>query len=90
MEFSQTSIVKCTAPIAENYFKLSFEFELKSQDLGKSVYFCYAKPYGYSDLLADLDLVREQLMRPMQQGDPPKLKVLPKSDEQQTKANSPF
>jgi len=33
---------------------LSFSYTFKKEDEGKTVYFAYAKPYGYQDLLSDL------------------------------------
>ena len=33
------------------YFQLSFEYTFTEEDLGGYVYFCYARPYSYTNLL---------------------------------------
>ena len=35
----------------QNYLKLSFSYTFRPEDAGKAVTFCYARPYGYTDLL---------------------------------------
>ena len=38
----------------KHYQKLSFSYKFRPEDMGKAVTFCYARPYGYSDLQKDL------------------------------------
>ena len=50
--------------INTRYFsKLSFAYTFKEEDRGGKVVFAYAIPYGYTDLLVDLDKVKLNLMR---------------------------
>lgn len=51
----------------ERYFysMLSFSYRFKPEDLGKKVYFAYALPYGYSDLLHDLEDAKNTLVNNM-------------------------
>ena len=50
--------------INTRYFsKLSFAYTFKEEDRGGKVVFAYAVPYGYTDLLVDLEKVKLNLMR---------------------------
>ena len=47
---------------ASYYSKLSFTYTFKEQDEGKTVAFAYAIPYGYTDLIKDLDELKDILV----------------------------
>lgn len=51
----------------EKYFysMLSFSYRFKQEDAGKKVYFAYALPYSYSDLLHDLENAKNTLITHM-------------------------
>ena len=40
------------------YSRLSFSYVFKPADVGCTVSFAYSVPYGYTDLIDDLDLVK--------------------------------
>ena len=45
------------------YFsKLTFCYKFKPEDRDKVITFAYAVPYGYTDLVKDLEIVRKDLM----------------------------
>lgn len=45
------------------YFsKLTFSYRFKPEDRDKAIAFAYAVPYGYTDLLRDLDIMKKNLM----------------------------
>ena len=44
------------------YSSLSFSYTFLPEDRGNNVIFAYAVPYGYSDLLKDLNQVKENLL----------------------------
>jgi hypothetical protein len=46
-----------------NYFKLSFSYRFREQDLGNDVVFAYAVPYGYTDLLQDLEETKTSILK---------------------------
>ena len=51
------------ALVPVRYFsKLSFSYTFTPKDNGTSVVFAYAVPYGYTDLLNDLDEIKKTLM----------------------------
>lgn len=41
---------------------LTFEYIFEESDLGKPIYFAYAVPYSYSEMLNDLRDLRAKLM----------------------------
>ena len=41
---------------------LTFEYVFQESDLGKPIYFAYAIPYSYSEMLNDLRGLRDKLM----------------------------
>ena len=45
------------------YQKLSFQYEFKDEDLGKSVSFAYAEPYTYSELEQDLQNAKMAILQ---------------------------
>lgn len=48
-----------TGEMVNRFFsKLSFSYKFKEEDRDKEVVFAYAVPYGYTDLLKDLELVK--------------------------------
>ena len=51
----------------EKYFysMLTFSYRFKPEDTGKKVYFAYALPYSYSDLLIDLEDAKNHLISQM-------------------------
>lgn len=78
IEFGSSPVLRnggTNATYNDYYYKLSFEYEFKKADEGHFVYFSYAKPYGYSELIRDLAQVRTKLLRqmPNSKGDQPKM-----------------
>ena len=47
---------------ARYFSKLSFSYTFRNEDRGKTVTFAYSVPYGYTDLLKDLDDIKVNLM----------------------------
>lgn len=45
------------------YSKLSFSYRFQDIDRDNTVVFAYSIPYGYTDLLKDLRIVRDNLMK---------------------------
>jgi hypothetical protein len=48
---------------ARYFSKLSFSYTFKPEDEGHTVVFAYSVPYGYTDLVKDLDEVKEILIK---------------------------
>jgi hypothetical protein len=48
---------------ARYYSKLSFTYTFKPEDAQKTVVFAYSVPYGYTDLVKDLDEIKEILLK---------------------------
>lgn len=47
---------------ARYFSQLTFSYTFRNEDRGKTVTFAYSVPYGYTDLLKDLDDIKENLM----------------------------
>ena len=50
---------------------LSFDYTFQEEDLGCYVYFCYARPYSYTNLLQDLNSCKQNLMVADEEGNEP-------------------
>ena len=48
---------------ARYYSKLSFCYTFKPEDMGHTVSFAYSVPYGYTDLVKDLDEIKDILVK---------------------------
>ena len=48
---------------ARYFSKLSFTYTFKPEDEGHTVAFAYSVPYGYTDLVKDLDDIKEILIK---------------------------
>lgn len=62
-------------PSKNVFYQLSFDYEFKKEDEGCSIIFSYSRPYGYTDMLADLSNAQNILMK-QRVGDMPRLKTV--------------
>ena len=65
------------------YYSLQFTYTFQAEDQGKCVYFSYAKPFTYTDLIKDLNEVKQRLKNDKEGGESPSLRVINKKDEKQ-------
>jgi len=88
--FENSEIIKSHQSVWKNnkeiatctyYQKLSFQYTFKEEDANSAVYFCYARPYSYTNLQQDLECARRSLMtKRSDDEEAPRFKALSKKD----------